>query len=99
MSFEGYYQVICEKGHTYNKNVYEVHDWAEEKCVFCKSKIAWFNTVDLTNGSFIGSKRIDGYIELKIDKPTKECECEKCGNIHTTEPATYKIPKKKGHVV
>jgi hypothetical protein len=87
MSWEGYYQHLCEKGHYWSKCA----EYTEEDitCSICGSHVVWTNTVDTTNGSFEGRKRIDGYIKLKVEKETK---CKECG--HTLE-VTYKIPKKR----
>ena len=94
MSFEGYYQVICEKGHLSTEGL----DFYEDtwKCPYCESKCAWTNIVDTTNGSYDEKgRRIDGYKKLKIKKPAKKCKCEKCGNEHIVEVATYEMPKTK----
>jgi hypothetical protein len=53
--------------------------------------VIWINIVDTTNGSFEDEERIDGYVNLKVEKETK---CKECG--HTLE-ITYKISKGKGH--
>jgi DNA-directed RNA polymerase subunit RPC12/RpoP len=93
MSFEGYYQFLCKKGHNWDEDCYAIEP-EEAKCPTCKEKVKWWNLVDHTNGSFDddGVTRIDGYIELKVDKLIK---CEHCGS---TISVTYEIPKKGGHV-
>lgn len=98
MSYEGYTQVLCAKGHYfaydayYDSIAYPSKEW---KCDICKAKMAWYNLVDLTNGSYEGKKRIDGFVELKVDVPATMCKCKECGNEHTIACATFKIPKKK----
>jgi hypothetical protein len=87
MSWEGFYQQLCKKGH-YTSQSAEYQD-SDIKCSLCGEKIVWVNTVDTTNGSHEGNKRIDGYVDLKVDKNTK---CKECG--HTLE-LTYKIPGKR----
>ena len=104
MSFEGYYQILCKNGHQQCVNVYDV-DYCrsneEWKCPICSEECAWWNLVDITNGSYepefddkgeiIGEICIDGSVELEIDKEAVYCTCS-CGNRHTKSPQTYKIP-------
>ena len=95
MSYEGYEQLLCAKGHYH---IVDCYDHKPNKCPAkgCKSKIVWQNSVDLTNGSRDDKgKRIDGFVELKI-KSKKRCICEECGNEHNLEEPTFIIPKNKG---
>ena len=78
MSFEGYYQLICEKGHYYTEGLYGLEE--DTPCPFCKSKSVWWNLVDITNGE--GNHIIP---ELK-----KRKKCTKCNSILEE---TFKIPK------
>ena len=88
MSYEGYVQILCEKGHLSEVDCY-VYNSDTFRCKICGAKEAWSNGVDLTNGSFEDDgSRIDGYIELKIAQQTR---CKECGSILET---IYKIPKK-----
>lgn len=88
MSWEGYYQLICKNGHMWTE--FAEYRKAEECiCPKCNTKPIWYNIVDITNGSFEGNKRIDGYIELK---PSKIIKCKHCGSILEIK---YRIPKKK----
>jgi len=88
MSWEGYYQQLCKNGH-YTAKSAEYQD-EDKKCSICGEKIVWINIVDVTNGSFeTDGTRIDGYVDLKIEKETK---CKECGS---TLEVTYKIPKIK----
>ena len=94
MSWEGYYQCLCKKGHLQIDNA-EYQD-APTICEFkdCKEKIVWVNQVDTTNGSYDTDKngkqrRIDGCVTLKINK---KHTCDKC---KSTLEVTYKIPKRK----
>jgi len=91
MSYEGSIQRFCKNGH-YNVQdaMTAMYCGDEKKCSLCGEKFVWENHVDETNGSFDDEgKRIDGYVELKVNKETK---CKECG--HTLE-VTYKIPKTK----
>lgn len=100
MSWEGYEQVICKNGHYYNRNcMFGANE--PEFCPYCSEEDAWRNIVDITNGSFDvnpitgEAERIDGYIELEIDKPEETQQCSCCGHVRVIKEATYKIPKKE----
>ncbi len=88
MSYEGYHQYLCKLGHYTEQDCY-MDDL--KKC-HCGEPIVWWNSVDITNGSFEGKKRIDGYVKLKIFKQKK---CSKCKSVLETQ---YKIPIDKGHL-
>jgi len=89
MSYEGYVQIMCKKGHQWQKDCYDFESMDAERCPHCRSKAVWYNCVDLTNGSFEDGKRIDGYVELKVRKK-KVCRCCK-RELETI----YYIPKTK----
>jgi len=100
MSYEGYVQCLCAKGHHWNLDCYQEDelgymDEALKKegklpvhllCPVCKSPVAWRNGVDQTNCDE------HGYVALEIDKPAVICKCDKCGIEHVVEPPVYKIP-------
>ena len=88
MSFEGYYQVLCEQGHYIIIDVYNFDEF-NHKCPICQSKVAWWNIVDETNCESVG------YIELDVKEPTKKCMCDKCGYEHDIGSPTYYIPDEK----
>ena len=57
MSFEGYYEIICEQGHLSTVDVYDFYDtrngWVTDPrnaCSKCGKPIAFTRLVDLTNG-------------------------------------------------
>jgi hypothetical protein len=90
MSFEGYFQLICKKGHYYTEGLWG----AEEKalCYNCGSQPAWWNLVDTTNGDVDDEGNIiSGYIKLEQEK---EIRCDKCNSCLEV---TYKIPDEGGH--
>ncbi len=95
MSFEGYHQVLCENGHYDQVDIWSFIDLENFKCEKCEAKGAWQNLVNLTNGSFENhpitgeETRIDGYVELEIDKQ------EVCPTCKQTISLTYKIPKRR----
>ena len=100
MSYEGYDQVLCEKGHLSSFDCFD-EGWMFNPICHCGAKLVWYNPVNETNGSFEEDEngietdiRIDGYIELEVLEKGKRCE--HCG---MTGEATYKIPQGKGHKV
>ena len=87
MSWEGYDQLICEKGHYWTADLSGLENCICS-CPICGSDPVWFNAVDFTNGSYFEGKRIDGYIEMKIKKEIK-CSCGEC-----VKEVLYEIPKR-----
>jgi hypothetical protein len=82
MSFEGYYQMLCVKGHAKHLDCHEEKpEWCE-----CGALMVWENLVDVTNGSYDDGLRIDGYVELEVEE---ESFCTCCGHLKVR---TYKIP-------
>jgi len=80
MSYEGFSQVLCEKGHYHTINCYNTpHDWDEWKCD-CGAKKAHENMVNETNGESVG------YIEMERIVHQK---CDKC---NSTLEQKYKVP-------
>lgn len=102
MSYEGYSQLLCKRGHLIE---IDCNDDTPAKCNICGQPYVWINSVDLTSGSFFyderlgvcTKERIDGYIELEVKKRDIE-KCEHCGS-NTYLEVTYKIPKGKGHKI
>ncbi|RLG37460.1 MAG: hypothetical protein DRO01_07150 [Thermoproteota archaeon] len=89
MSFEGYYQILCERGHYWTEDVYLVDDPVSElRCPKCGGRVVWYNLVDVTNGSYDeDGNRIDGYVELEIEE---ERVCPLCNSVLERR---YKIPE------
>ena len=94
MSYEGYTQFICKKGHYWTKDCYMADE--DQHCYVCNDKAVWENMVNETNGSYDTNpatgnyERIDGYVELE-QKKTKTCD--KCQSVLEE---TFKIPRKGG---
>lgn len=96
MSFEGFYQSLCELGH------YNIHDlyWDsgphdEWKCSYCKAPIIWWNLVNTTNGSYCDCPR--GQYELFGSEGDPDCEgCEYCdkGRIDGKVALEILVPEK-----
>ena len=87
MSYEGYTQSLCEKGHL---SCFDCWD-DQEKCR-CGEKIVWRNNVDQTNGDgeeFV----IDMSKYVKTPRKTETCQC--CGAVKVLEEETYSIPVDK----
>ena len=47
MSFEGFYEYLCERGHYFARDVYDADP---KECPRCRSAIEWRHQVDQTNG-------------------------------------------------
>jgi len=94
MSYEGYTQYLCAKGHYFTKNAY---DYSDVVCDICSNGAVWWNQVDETNGSWDeDGNRIDGYVELK-EKQDYVHPCPTCGQVKSYS-TTYVLPSKKiGH--
>ena len=96
MSYEGYSQFWCKNGHYWTLDSHSLDCFGEkkEKCPVCKEESVFENMVDVTNGSFEDGKRIDGYIEPKINI-SSIMECGNCFKTTVCECSTYEIPKEK----
>jgi hypothetical protein len=97
MSWEGYNRLLCEAGH---QSTIDGYDFSHDGKCHCGKEIAWWDQIDLTNGSFDedGVTRIDGYFELTVKEPAVICKCATCSNQHVSREATYLFPEEgKGH--
>lgn len=87
--------MLCANGHSFEYDCYSIGELEDTRCPDCDAKVVWWNSVDVTNGSFDyddPTRRIDGYIELEVDISAKTCKCTTCNNVHVVESTTYKIP-------
>ena len=92
MSYEGYSQFLCKKGHYWKVGCYDQHQMYEaddevikEKCPTCSEEEVWENSVNTTNGSWDDDgTRIDGFVELKVKSETSG-KCSACGEKHICE--------------
>lgn len=111
MSYEGYDQLICKKGHYWIQDSVmrfcsADSDVANQKCPSCKEVVVWYNAVDLTNGCEpidTNNKKHDdncqcGVVGVEILDEAQLCVC-KCGDRHYVTIPTFKIPEDKGHKV
>lgn len=80
MSFEGYYQVLCKKGHYTTYDCYSAYADDEWACEICGEGEAWSRIVDCTNGD---------------DEPTKlKIVSQKiCGHCDSVLETCFEIPK------
>lgn len=88
MSYEGYEQYLCAKGHL---RIVDCNMDDDSPCD-CGEPMVWHNSVDTTNGSFDDEgDQIDGCVDLEVEEK-HVCICSSCGNEHHMEPIQYKIP-------
>lgn len=86
MSFEGYYQLLCENGHETQASVWDTD--AETSCATCGGKIIYHNLVDCTNESNEG---IVEFVEVLPSERTIETLPD--GRIKRTFiTGKYKLP-------
>ena len=91
MSYEGYEQFLCEKGHYWTENSLNCFDLPhKEKCPKCNKNPVWWHMVDTTNDS-------GNPVKLKVKKKINGY-CSSCGEEHICE-ITYRIPKRKGVIL
>lgn len=84
MSWEGFYQSICENGHRFD------HYDEESKCYICESPHIWINVVDDTNCSSVGMIR-DFSPVMILPEIMEVCNL---GHKHIKQHATYRVPQK-----
>lgn len=88
MSYEGYSQHICRKGHYYTCPV-DYGGGQSDRCS-CGESSAWVNHVDDTNCDNHGFIPIEQFLVREAER----CTCS-CGNTHVVQEPTYRIPNKK----
>jgi hypothetical protein len=96
MSYEGYVQRLCEKGHQSEVDAYADLSYDDEGepvggklgTCHCGAKIVWRNGVDQTNLDEHGA--ID--LERFLLTPGKFATCSQCGHSSIEAEPTYRIP-------
>lgn len=91
MSYEGYNQILCKKGHLSAQDAF--FSESDFKCR-CGEKIAWYNPVDETNCEsygLISQRELNKFLLTE----EQQCSCKHCGHKHTAVEATYRIPTKE----
>lgn len=95
MSYEGYEQYLCKKGHYWTLDAQETI-WCDckQKCPICGEEEVWSNMVNVTNGSFDdeSGERIDGYKKLELIEKHSSA-CNDCGKENLCVCSIYKIPE------
>jgi len=90
MSFEGYYQMLCEKGHLTLADAYIKYEY--DSCCAndgdCGCKFVWSNLVDDTSNDEVGK------IELEVEHERRTVQCKHCHSVLVAEETRYKIPNK-----
>jgi hypothetical protein len=94
MSFEGYYQLLCSKGHLTEADVMTIDDNPLKERCYCGAEMIYYNLVDTTNGSYDDStgERIDNYVHFKIKQVSM---CPTCNHPFET---LYKLPEGESNV-
>lgn len=90
MSFSGFYQCLCAKGHAFDVDCFEAH--SSIACPHCKKSVAWWNLVDTTNGF-----ELEDCVELKESHAAINFTCGHCNQTKLVEPVRFFIPLDKGH--
>lgn len=88
MSYEGYEQHICARGHWFEVPCSYGGD-GDERCA-CGASSVWHNCVDDTNGEQYGVIPLEALATLKLtDEVIKTCDL---GHQHVVKEATYRKP-------
>ena len=98
MSFQGYYQLMCDNGHIYAENASLWDDF--RTCPHCNAACVWSNLVDQTNDD--GADDVVDFgrpiAPARVCDPAPNCPCGKSHAV-ILEPERYAIPNGKGHKV
>jgi hypothetical protein len=102
MSFEGYYQLICENGHYQTEDVNHFQEHIHTlRCDACCAPFAWNNIVDDTNCDSYGYVKIDDFVmhpgscTTKTERVPTNFETGEPSRIVTTTVTvheTYHVP-------
>jgi len=94
MSYEGYEQHICEKGHHFDTPAAYAMEDEKVECS-CGASSVWCNSVDDTNCDEQGVIPAAGWETLKLtDEVVKTCSL---GFKHVVQEATYRVPTEAEH--
>ena len=85
MSYQGYVENLCQKGHL---TIIDAYDMSSKFC-HCNEEFIWSNGVDQTNDSGFP------YDAYELIESAKYSTCPTCTNTKETSPARYKIPSTK----
>ena len=84
MSFEGYHQILCKKGHYIEIDVY-MHSNGSFVCDICGEGVGWVNLVDQTNVEEVGKVKLK-----EIGEDHIPCHC--CGGTGLILTPRFEIP-------
>jgi ribosomal protein L32 len=90
MSFEGYFQALCTKGHLSTIDVY-YFEYGEKPRCGCGEEFCWTNTVDTTNGGDEGIIPASEWKKLEIAPEVTET-CPTCNHTKIREEVCYRQP-------
>lgn len=99
MSYEGYVEYLCSKGHLSSLDVYFYDDLEHNCCQDCGEDFVFQHSVDQTNG--IEYDEDDKPLSGTIAYPFKEVSFEDIwhedhhGNRYATKRLIFEIPKKE----
>lgn len=98
MSFEGFRQILCDRGHLSEHDVYEAEPQACEAVYVrdgketCGEAFVWRNTVDETNG--LNEHGIyETEVVLGVLYEPVVAECPHCKQEQLLEDTRYKFPE------
>ncbi len=87
MSYEGFVQQICEKGHFSGRDCMDDN----AACRICGGKLVWENNVDQTNWEDFGYIRQEDMKKFVIQEEVIEI-CSHCGQNKQVSPTLYRPP-------
>ena len=98
MSYEGYVEYLCEKGHHWA--VDSVYDEYDDTCPRCNQKASWSHDVDETNGVIIDEETGSPHpntipAQLQIKGYEDEWHEDHYGNKYATRYPLYHVLKIK----
>ena len=93
MSYEGYEQHLCKKGHLFSQDAMYFVGQEEDGpvCHHCNEPSVFFNSVDDTNGEEWGLITEDGWKMLLLTPEVRKV-CN-LGHEHVIKHATYRMPR------
>lgn len=110
MGYQGFDQVVCANLHLHSVDCYDFYNHEDWRCPDCGKPAVWWNQVNLTNPCNYDECELPksekdvccnhgcGYIELKEKTPAEYKVCN-LGFNHCIKPATYAVPKNRGHLI
>jgi hypothetical protein len=93
MSYEGHDEILCSNGHLSCFDCHEEEQFNPDWFCRCGAKMVWWTAVDETDGCDEETGQCPGEVDLEVAVEAKYCTCQ-CGNMHTVQEETYKIPPK-----